>query len=74
MLILTLPIPFSNNIEEIRTKKIVICTTLSLLESYHVSIKFDNMIIDEAGIEKLQDLLSPFTLGINQHDNTSFKE
>ncbi len=62
---LTLPIPFSNNIEEIRTKKIVICTTLSLRRLSR-SIRFDNMIIDEAGVEKLQDLLSPFTLGINQ--------
>ena len=61
----SLPIPFSNNIEEIRTKKIVICTTLSLWRLSGV-IKFDNMIIDEAGIEKLQDILSPFTFGINQ--------
>lgn len=60
-----LPIPFSNNINDIKTKKIVICTTLSLRRLSR-SIRFDNMIIDEAGIEKLQDLLSPFTLGINQ--------
>jgi superfamily I DNA and/or RNA helicase len=61
----TLPIPFSNNIEEIRSKKIVICTTLSLRRVSR-SIRFDNMIVDEAGVEKLQDLLAPFTLGINQ--------
>jgi len=62
---LTLPIPFSNNIQEIRSKQIVICTTLSTRKLSH-AIRFDNMIIDEAGIEKLQDLLAPFILGINQ--------
>ena len=29
-------------------------------------VRFDNMIIDEAGIERLEHLLSPFVLGINQ--------
>ena len=29
-------------------------------------LKFDNIIIDEAGIEKLEHLLSPFYYGINQ--------
>jgi len=62
---LTLPISFSNNIQEIREKQIVICTTLSTRKLSH-AIRFDNMIIDEAGIEKLQDLLAPFILGINQ--------
>jgi hypothetical protein len=61
----SLPIPFSNNIEDVRAKKIVICTTQSL-RRLSGSIKFDNMIIDEAGIERLEHLLSPFTLGINQ--------
>lgn len=60
-----LPIPFSNNIEFVRAKKIVICTTQSL-KRLSTSIKFENMIIDEAGIERLEHLLSPFTLGINQ--------
>lgn len=60
-----LPIPFSNNIEIVRAKKIVICTTQSL-KRLSASIKFDNMIIDEAGIERLEHLLSPFALGINQ--------
>ena len=60
-----LPIPFSNNIEVVRAKKIVICITQSL-RRLSGSIKFDNMIIDEAGIERLEHLLSPFTLGINQ--------
>jgi energy-coupling factor transporter ATP-binding protein EcfA2 len=61
----SLPIPFSNNIEDVRAKKIVICTTQSL-RRLSGSIKFDNMIIDEVGIERLEHLLSPFTLGINQ--------
>lgn len=58
-------IPFSNSIEVVRTKKIVICTTQSLRRLLGC-IKFDNMIIDEADIERLEHLLSPFTLGINQ--------
>ena len=62
---LTLPIPFSNNIEDIKTKKIVISTTYSL-RKFTRSIEFDNMIIDEAGIERLEHLLPPFRLGINQ--------
>jgi AAA domain len=60
-----LPIPFSNNFEFVRAKKIVICTTQSL-KRLSTSIKFENMIIDEAGIERLEHLLSPFALGINQ--------
>jgi hypothetical protein len=60
-----LPIPFSNNIEVVRAKKIVICTTQSL-KRLSASIRFENMIIDEAGIERLEHLLSPFALGINQ--------
>jgi superfamily I DNA and/or RNA helicase len=60
-----LPIKFSINAEEIRSKKIILCTTLSLkrLSSF---MKFDNMIIDEAGIERLEHLLSPFIMGVNQ--------
>ena len=61
----SLPIPFSNNIELVRSKKIVICTTQSL-KRLSASIKFENLIIDEAGIERLEHLLAPFALGINQ--------
>lgn len=61
----SLPVPFSIHSEEIKRKKIVVCTTLSLKRlSYFM--KFDNIIIDEAGIEKLEHLLSPFWYGINQ--------
>ena len=60
-----LPIRFSINAEDIRSKKIILCTTLSLkrLSSF---MRFDNMIIDEAGIERLEHLLSPFIMGVNQ--------
>jgi hypothetical protein len=43
----------------------VICTTQSL-RRLSGSIKFDNMIIDETCSERLEHLLLPFTLGINQ--------
>jgi hypothetical protein len=65
-----LPIKFSINAEDIRSKKIILCTTLSLkrLSSF---MKFDNMIIDEAGIERLEHLLSPFIMGVNQNQTTT---
>jgi AAA domain len=65
-----LPIQFSINAEDIRSKKIILCTTLSLkrLSSF---MKFDNMIIDEAGIERLEHLLSPFVMGVNQSASAS---
>jgi hypothetical protein len=64
-----LPIKFSINSEDIRSKKIVLCTTLSLkrLSSY---MRFDNMVIDEAGIERLEHLLAPLLLGVNQTATT----
>ena len=37
-------------------------------------IKFDNIIIDEAGIEKLEHLLSPFYYGINQILSSHYDE
>ena len=66
-----LSIQFSINAEDIRSKKIILCTTLSLkrLSSF---MKFDNMIIDEAGIERLEHLLSPFIMGVNQSAAAAF--
>ena len=63
-----LPIPFSNDPDVVKKKNIVICTTLSLkhLSKKPSPVSFDNMIIDEAGIERLEHLLSPFVLGINR--------
>ena len=60
-----LPVPFSTQSDVIKSKKIIVCTTLSLKRLSYF-IKFDNIIIDEAGIEKLEHLLSPFYYGINQ--------
>jgi energy-coupling factor transporter ATP-binding protein EcfA2 len=62
-------IPFSNDIERIRERRIIICTTLSL-KRLSYTIRFDNMLIDEAGIEKLEHLLSPFWYGVNQLAST----
>ncbi len=56
--------PFSILSSEIRSKKIVVCTPV--LETLSSLLRFDNIIIDEAGIEKLEHLLSPFWYGINQ--------
>jgi hypothetical protein len=39
-----------------------------------IKSKFDNIIIDEAGIEKLEHLLSPFYYGINQLSSTHYDE
>ncbi|MEP6576559.1 MAG: DEAD/DEAH box helicase [Nitrososphaerota archaeon] len=61
----SLPIPFSLNADELRKKRIVITTSLSAKKLLPV-MRFDNMIVDEAGIEKLEDLLWPLLLGINQ--------
>ena len=61
----SLPVPFSIQSDVIKSKKIIICTTLSLKRLSYF-IKFDNIIIDEAGIEKLEHLLAPFYYGINQ--------
>jgi hypothetical protein len=68
-----LPVPFSIHSSEIKSKKIIICTTLSLKRLSYL-IKFDNIIIDEAGIEKLEHLLSPFYYGINQLSSTHYDE
>ena len=58
-------IQFSNNAETIRSKKIVLCTILSLKKLTY-NMRFDNLIIDEGGIAKLEHLLTPFMYGINQ--------
>jgi hypothetical protein len=60
-----LPIPFSVQADDIRSRSIILCTTLSL-KRLTSTMQFDNMIIDEVGIKKLQYLLLPFQYGINQ--------
>jgi energy-coupling factor transporter ATP-binding protein EcfA2 len=61
----SIPIPFSVQADDIRSRRIILCTTLSL-KRLTSTMRFDNMIIDEAGIKKLQHLLLPFQYGINQ--------
>jgi hypothetical protein len=61
----TLPIPFSRSIDTILKKRIVISTNLSLKRL--PSMRFDNMIVDEAGIERIEHLLWPFWFGVDRH-------
>ncbi len=60
----TLPIPFSRSIDTILKKRIVISTNLSLKRL--PTMRFDNMIIDEAGIERIEHLLWPFWFGVDR--------
>lgn len=61
----TLPIPFSNHAEEIRKRKIIVCTNMSM-KNLPQNISFDNMVIDEAGGTRLEHMLWPLQYGINQ--------
>jgi energy-coupling factor transporter ATP-binding protein EcfA2 len=61
---LGIPIPFSRSANEIQEKRIVISTNLSLKKLPSL-MRFDNMIIDEAGIERLEHLLWPFWFGVD---------
>ena len=60
----SIPIPFSRSTNEIQQKSIIISTNLSL-KKLPAMMRFDNMIIDEAGIERLEHLLWPFWFGVN---------
>jgi hypothetical protein len=60
----TLPIPFSRAIDILLEKRIVISTNLSLKRL--PTMRFDNMIIDEAGVERLEHLLWPFWFGVDR--------
>ena len=59
-----LPIPFSRSIDIILKKRIVISTNLSLKRL--PTMRFDNMIIDEAGVERIEHLLWPFWFGVDR--------
>jgi hypothetical protein len=61
----TLPIPFSRSIDTILKRSIVISTNLSLKRL--PTMRFDNMIIDEAGVERIEHLLWPFWFGVDRH-------
>jgi superfamily I DNA and/or RNA helicase len=58
-----LPIKFSNNAETIKGKNIILCTTMSLAK-LPSDIKFDRLIIDEASINKVDQLLMPMLMGL----------
>jgi hypothetical protein len=60
----SLPITFSRSAETLLEKRIIISTNLSLKKL--PSIKFGNMIIDEAGVERLEHLLWPFWFGVDR--------
>jgi hypothetical protein len=61
-------IPFSRSANEIQEKRIIISTNLSLKKLPSL-MRFDNMIIDEAGVERLEHLLWPFWFGVNNNSS-----
>src|SRR5207247_8118444 len=61
---LLIPIHFSKIANDVLEKRIIISTNLSL-KRLPPLMRFDNMIIDEAGIERLEHLLWPFWFGVN---------
>jgi energy-coupling factor transporter ATP-binding protein EcfA2 len=65
----SLPIPFSNDVELIRSKKIVLCTILSL-PRLPKDTRFDRLIIDEASITKIDQLLIPLQMSLSSSANT----
>lgn len=67
----SIPIPFSRSASEIKEKRIIISTNLSLKKL--PALSFDNMIIDEAGVERLEHLLWPFWFGVNKSQVEEYK-
>ena len=61
----SLTIPFNNDSEFIRTRKIVLCTLLSL-PKLPQNVSFDRVIIDEASINKIDHLLMPFQMSLRR--------
>src|ERR671927_579050 len=68
----SIPIPFSRSANEIHEKRIIISTNLSLKKLPSL-MRFDNMIIDEAGVERLEHLLWPFWFGVNNNIAQQYK-
>lgn len=56
--------PFRRHMNDILDKKIIICTTLSL-KLLTRNMRFDNIIVDEAGINRIEHILWPFSLGVD---------
>jgi AAA domain len=67
-----IPIPFSRSVNEIQEKRIIISTNLSL-KRLPALMRFDNMIIDEAGIERLEHLLWPLWFGVDNVKAQQYK-
>lgn len=67
-----LPITFSRSSDTLLDKRIIISTNLSLKKL--PSIRFDNMIIDEAGVERLEHLLWPFWFGVDREVQNEHRE
>jgi hypothetical protein len=67
----SLAIPFSNDSEFIRTRKIVLCTLVSLAK-LPKNVTFDRVIVDEASINKIDQLLMPFQLSLKRQSKESF--
>jgi hypothetical protein len=66
-----LPITF-RSADRLLEKRIIISTNLSLKKL--PPIRFDNMIIDEAGVERLEHLLWPFWFGVNREVQNEHRE
>lgn len=60
----SLPITFSNDVEVIKAKKIILCTILSL-PRLPKDTRFDRLIIDEASITKIDQLLIPLQMSLS---------
>jgi hypothetical protein len=58
------PIHYSRSADDVMEKRIIISTNLSL-KKLPPLMRFDNMIIDEAGVERLEHLLWPFWFGVD---------
>jgi hypothetical protein len=65
----SIPIPFSRSANEIQEKRIIISTNLSLKKLPSL-MTFDNMLIDEAGVERLEHLLWPFWFGVDNNNSS----
>lgn len=68
----SIPIPFSRSANEIEGKRIIVSTNLSL-KKLPSMMRFDNMIIDEAGVERLEHLLWPLWFGVNNTITQQYK-
>jgi hypothetical protein len=67
----SLAIPVSSDSELIRTRKIVLCTLVSL-PKLPQNVTFDKLIVDEASINKIDHLLMPFQLSLKRQSKASF--